>query len=179
MVSTEAAERFLKAPFLTDLDSDSKQALLGVLKEKRFGPGKVLLKQDEPNDRIAFLIEGRVTIERTYPDGHVEVLLDLNAPTAFGETSYFQRKPQIVSVRTTTDVWLLILERQDHERLRRQDPRASEQLAMAAIRVLAEHFDLIDQRVSEILYPQPDEKSKAKANEWARFRARLFGESKL
>ncbi len=178
MVSTEAAERFWKAPFLMDLDADSRQALLGVLTEKRFAAGKILLKQDQMNDRIAFLIEGKVTIERTYPDGHVEALLDLTAPTAFGETSYFQRKPQIVSVRTTTDVWILILDRQDHERLRREDPRASEQLAMAAIRVLAEHFDLIDQRVSEILYPQPDEQ-QPKANEWARFRARLFGESKL
>ncbi|CAN5835180.1 hypothetical protein BH23PLA1_BH23PLA1_23060 [soil metagenome] len=177
MVSTDAAERFLRAPFLTDLDADSRQALLGVLKEQRNGAGEVLLVQDQPNDRLFFLIEGKVVIERTYPDGHVEALLDLAAPTAFGETSYFQRKPQIVSVRTASDVWLLTLDRQDHERLRQQDPRASEQLATAAIRVLAEHFDLIDQRVSEFLNQQPDEQPKA--NEWARFRARLFGESKL
>jgi hypothetical protein len=57
------------------------------------------------------------------------------------------------------------------------DPHTSEQLATAAIRVLAGHFELIDQRIADILARQPDPQSEA--TEWDRFRARLFGESTL
>lgn len=177
MVSNDAAERFLTAPFLADLDASAREALLQVLSEERAESGRVLLRQGDLNDRIHFLIEGTVAISRASSGGRPEHLLDLEAPTAFGETSYFQRNAQLVTVTAVTDLRLLVLERDAHEVLRRVDPRTSEQLATAAIRVLAGHFELIDQRIADILARQPDPQSEA--TEWDRFRARLFGESKL
>jgi len=177
MVSTHAADRFLKAPFLADLDASSRQALLHVLREHHASAGTILLQQDQPNDRIYFLIEGSVAILRSSTDGRTEHILDLHAPTAFGETSYFQRKPQLVTVRTITDVWYLTLERTAHHQLRESDPRASEQLATAAIRVLAGHFEIIDQRVAEMIASQPNQANQT--TEWDRFRARLFGKARL
>lgn len=177
MVRADAAERFMVAPFLVDLDVAARRAILGVLHEQHGKAGDVLLRQSEPNDQIFFLIEGTVSVERTLTDGRVEWVLNLNAPNGFGETSFFQKKPQIVSVRAVTDVRYLTLDRHAYEMLRRADPRTSEQLAQAAIRVLADHFALVDQRVAEILgrseEPSPEE------TEWSRFRARLFGEAKL
>jgi CRP-like cAMP-binding protein len=177
MVGPDAAEQFLASPFLVDLDSAARQAILAVLEEHRQPAGAVLLTQGEPNDRIFFLIEGTVGVERALRGGLVEWVLNLNAPNGFGETSFFQKKPQIVSVRTVTAIRYLTLDRQAYEMLRRADPRTSEQLAQAAIRVLAEHFDLIDQRVAEILSRQPD--PGPEETEWNRFRARLFSESML
>ncbi|RUL82348.1 cyclic nucleotide-binding domain-containing protein [Tautonia sociabilis] len=177
MVSNDAAERFLVAPFLADLDASAREELLQVLAEHRARAGEVLLRQGEPNDRIHFLIEGAVSVLRNDADGRPEPILELHAPTAFGEVAYFQRRPQLVSVVALTDLRLLILERDAHEVLRRVDPRTSEQLATAAIRVLASHFELIDQRIADILARQPDPQTEA--TEWDRFRARLFGESKL
>jgi CRP-like cAMP-binding protein len=177
MVSNDAAGRFLAAPFLADLDASAREALLQVLVEARVDAGQVLLKQGDLNDRIHFLIEGSIAISRASSGGRPEHLLDLHAPTAFGETSYFQRNAQLVSVTAVTDLHLLVLERDAHEVLRRVDPHTSEQLATAAIRVLAGHFELIDQRIADILARQPDPQSEA--TEWDRFRARLFGESTL
>lgn len=177
MVVSEVADRFISSPFLVDLDSAARRAVLEVLEEHREQAGVLLLKQGEPNDRIFFLIEGTVAVERALRDGQVEWVLNLTAPNGFGETSFFQRKPQIVSVRTVTDVHYLTLDRAAYELLRRADPRTSEQLAQAAIRLLAEHFDLIDQRVAEILSRQND--PEPEETEWNRFRARLFSESRL
>lgn len=177
MVSPDAANRFLTASFLTDLDPSARQSLLGILREETAGAGEVLLRQGEPNNRIHFLIDGTASVSRAMPNGHHERLLDLMAPTSFGEISYFQHKPQLVTVTAETDLRFLVLERQAHEQLRRDDPRTSEQLATAAIRVLAGHFDLIDQRIAELVSRQPD--PQREATEWDRFRARLFGESKL
>lgn len=177
MVSPEASDRFLAAPFLSDLDSTARAAVLNVLTEHRDRAGTVLLEQGKPNDRIFFLLEGSVGIERAQPGRKTEWVLNLPAPNAFGEVSFFQRKAQIVSVRCATDIHYLTLDRHAHELLRRADPRTSEELAYAALRVLAEHFDLIDQRVAEILSRQPD--PQPVQTEWTRFRARMFGESKL
>jgi CRP-like cAMP-binding protein len=176
MVSPEASERFLAAPFLVDLDSAARLAVLNVLTEHRDKAGTILLEQGKLNDRIFFLLDGTVAVDRAYKD-RVEWVLNLPAPNAFGEVSFFQRKAQIVSVRCVTDIHYLTLDRHAHELLRRADPRSSEELAYAALRVLAEHFDLIDQRVADLLSRQPD--PQPVQTEWTRFRARMFGEAKL
>src|SRR5947209_889553 len=90
MVSAAARERFLNAPWLVDLDPASRQSLLQVLDERRDPAGAVLLERGHRNDRIAFLIEGAVAIERPFPDGRVELIANLTAPSVFGEMSFFR-----------------------------------------------------------------------------------------
>ena len=90
--------------------------------EARAPAGAVLLDQGQPNDHISFLIEGTATIYRTYPDGRVETVAALSAPSVFGETSFFRPTPPIVSVRATSPVWLLTLDHPAHDRLRHDDP---------------------------------------------------------
>src|SRR4051812_14792346 len=177
MVSSAAAERFFAAPVLAGLDSASRLALLKVLDEQRAPAGAILLRQGEPNDHIAFLIEGTATVVRTDARGRQETLAHLTAPTMFGLTSFFRPAPPGFSVGATADVWLLNLDHASHDRLRRIDLRAAEQLAVAAVRVLADHFDLLDHRISAYLAEHPDDHPKA--TEWSDFRARLFEESNL
>lgn len=177
MVTPEAAERFLAAPMLAEVEKASRLAVLGVLAERREPAGALLLEQGQPNDHISFLIEGTATVTRQYPEGHVETVATLTAPSVFGETSFFRPVAPIVEVRSTSPVWLLTLDHPAHDRLRRESPRAAEELALAAVRVLAERFDLLDRRVSDYLSKHPE--GPAKANEWARFRAQLFEEASL
>jgi len=177
MVTPAAAERFLAAPLLAEVDAESRLAVLAVLAERREPAGAVLLAQGEANDHISFLIEGTAAVLRTYPEGRVETVATLAAPSVFGETSFFRDSPPIVTVRAVSAAWLLTLDHPAHERLRRESPRAAEALAVAGVRVLAERFDLLDRRVSDFLTRNPE--GPAKANEWARFRARLFEEPNL
>lgn len=177
MVTREAAERFLAAPCLHDADSAARQAVLNVLIERHEPAGTVLLTQGRRNDRIVFLIGGTVQVYRDYENGRVEEVARLNAPSVFGETSFFRPLPPIASAKAVTDVWLLTMDHEAHAVLRRVDPRAAEQLALAAVRVLAERFELLDQKVSDYLRQHPE--GPARANEWSSFRARLFEESSL
>jgi CRP/FNR family cyclic AMP-dependent transcriptional regulator len=177
MVSNDAAERFLSAPWLADLDPASRQAVLNVLVESRAPAGSVLLEQGHANDHISFLIDGSALVTRAYPEGRVENVAMLHAPSVFGETSFFRPTPPIVTVRATTPVWLLTLDHPAHDLLRRVDVQAAEQLAVAAVRVLAERFDLLDKRVSDYIASKPA--GHPKSTEWANFRARLFEESNI
>ena len=177
MVSPEAAERFLAAPWLVALDPASRHAVLNVLVEGRAPAGAVLLEQGQPNDRITFLIEGRATAVRSFPEGRVETVATLEAPAVFGEMSFFRDASPTVSVRATAPVWFLTLDHPAHELLRRADPRAAEQFAVAALRVMAERFELLDKRISAYIASKPD--GHPKSTEWAALRARLFEESNL
>lgn len=177
MVSTAATKQFLAAPWLAELDPASRHALLDVLIEDRAEAGAVLLEQGQYNDHLSFLIEGSVSVERAYPERPVEIVARLAAPSVFGESSFFRSVTPIVSIRAVTPVWFLTLDHPSHDQLRRDDPRAAEQLAVAAVRVLAERFDQLDRRVSEYVASRPE--GHPRATEWSNFRARLFEESKI
>jgi CRP-like cAMP-binding protein len=183
MASNAAAERFLNAPWLSGLDTSDRRALLNVLGEGRAGPDVVLLGEGQLNDRITFLTEGTVEIVRDYPDHGEEIVATLHAPSVFGETSFFRGSPSVVTVRATTPVSFLTLDRPAHEALRRDNPRAAEQLSLTFVRVLADRFDVLDQRVSEFIARGCDDANGTpnppRRDEWVAFRARLFEERKI
>ena len=139
--------------------------------------GSALLSQGKPNDRLFFVIEGSIVIERKQPDGHVDVMASLPSPAIFGTTTFFRSTPPSASIRASTDLTLWTLDREGHEALRRDDPRAAEALASAILRVLAERFDLLDIRLAELTAEHDDDHPRA--NEWANFRARLFEDPAL
>jgi CRP/FNR family cyclic AMP-dependent transcriptional regulator len=174
MIDTQASERFMAAPWLGELDPEIKRGILNALVEGRASSGAILLAQDQPNDHLSFLIEGTASVERILPGGRREVITLLSAPAVFGSTSFFRPQPPSVSVRATSDVWLLSLYHPAHEALRAADPRAAESLALAVLRAVSERFDMMDKYIVDFLARHSNEPEKS--SEWARFRARLFEE---
>jgi CRP/FNR family cyclic AMP-dependent transcriptional regulator len=177
MIDAEATERFMSAPWLAEVDSETKRSILGALVEGRAPAGATLLEQDQPNDHLSFLIDGTASIQRTFVNGRQETITTLTAPSVFGTTSFFQPQPPAVSVRAKSDVWMLSLYHPEHEALRAADPRAAEALALAVLRALSERFDLIDRLFTDYMARHPDDSSRM--SEWAGFRSRLFDETGL
>jgi CRP-like cAMP-binding protein len=174
MIDVESTKRFMAAPWLSEVDPEIKRALASALVETRAPAGAVLLARGQPNDHLTFLIQGTADIERTLPNGRHELLTTLTAPAVFGTTSFFQPKPPTVTVRATSDVWMLSLYHDAHEALRSANPRAAEALALAVVRALSERFDLIEKLFNDYVSRNSDEPSQL--SEWARFRNRLFEE---
>ena len=177
MIDPEATQRFMAAPWLGEVDPESKRAILEALVEARAPAGSILLEQDQPNDHLSFLIAGTAQIERTFENGRREVIARIGSPTVFGTTSFFRPDPPSVAVRATSDVWTLSLYHPEHEALRQANPRAAEALAVAILRALSERFDLMDRLLSEYFTRHREESSRT--SEWSGFRARLFDESGL
>src|SRR5947207_10531891 len=80
MINEEAAERFMTAPWLAEVEREPKLALLNALDEQKAGAGTVLLSQGQPNDHLTFLIDGKVELERTFGNGRKEIVTTLTAP---------------------------------------------------------------------------------------------------
>lgn len=173
MINVDAAERFMAAPWLKTASSEIKRTILGALAEERAAEGAVLLAQGQPNDQLSFLIEGSVEIDRLSNGGRRDLITTLEAPSVFGATSFFQPRPPQVSVRATSDVWLLTLHHDAHEALRRDHPRAAEALAAAVLQALCERFDLIEKLFTDFIAKHPNGPAEV-TTEWSRFRSRLF-----
>ena len=178
MPLSPAAQRFLAGPLLSETDEEARVGLSKVLRETIAPAGASLIAQGVPNDRLWFLIEGSAEIVRIQ-GGEDKLIARIEAPGIFGATTFFRPGGvgATVSIRTTTPVTLLTLDHEGHDRLRREQPRAAESLALATIRVLAERFDQIDLRVTEYIASHADDHPRS--NEWAGFRARLFGEPNI
>jgi CRP-like cAMP-binding protein len=172
MIDGVATERFMSAPWLAEIDRDTKKAILDSLVEARAPAGATLLKQGQPNDHLTFLIDGSAEIQRRFANGRQEVLTTLTAPAVFGTTSFFQPTPPTVTVRATSPVWMLSLYHPAHDALRKAAPRAAEALALAVVRALSERFDVIEKLFTDHMSRHPEESSEL--TEWGRFRARLF-----
>ncbi len=177
MVSPAAAEQFLASNWLSELDIASRRAVLDVLVEQRAEVGAVLLEQEHPNDHVSFLIEGSASVERPGDNGQPAALATLKAPSLFGLTSFFRPHPPSFSVKALSPVWYLTLDHTAHDLLRRADPHAAEQLALTAVRALADYIDQLDRRITEDLAHHPEDRRKV--TEWSSFRSRLFEETSL
>jgi CRP/FNR family transcriptional regulator, cyclic AMP receptor protein len=175
--ATDVAGQFLGSPLLAGVDDESRRAILRRLVASRVSLGTPLLSQGMPNDQLWFVLEGSVAIERRRADGKVDVLATLNGPAIFGTTTFFRSTAPSASIRASTDLTLWTLDREGHEALRRDDPRAAEALALAVVRVLSERFDILDVRIGELMAEHGDDHPKV--TELATFRARLFEEPAL
>jgi CRP/FNR family transcriptional regulator, cyclic AMP receptor protein len=178
MINAKATERFMSAPWLAEIDRETKLVLCSALVEDRAPAGAILLAQGQPNDHLTFLIDGTAEVERAFGNGRREIITTLTAPAVFGTTSFFLPKPPSVTVRATSNAWVLILYHPAHEALRRDHPRAAEALALAVVRVLSERFDLIDKLFTDYILQHPDVPADT-VSEWSLFRRRLFEEHSL
>lgn len=174
MIDAEATKRFMAAPWLAEVDPETKGAICGALVEARAPTGATLLAQGQPNDHLTFLIEGTAEFVRNSGIIRHDVITQLSAPAVFGTTSFFQPKPPTVTVRATSEVWILSLYHPAHDALRAANPRAAEALALAVVRALSERFDLIDKLFTEFTTRPSDQ--PARKSEWGGFRARLLEE---
>ena len=175
MIAIEATERFMAAPWLSEVDRETKTLILNSLVEARASDGAILLAQGQPNDHLTFLIEGTADIERTSGTSRRDILTTLTAPAVFGTTSFFQPTPPTVTVRATSNVWMLSLYQAAYQKLRELSPRAAEALAVAVVRALSERFDLMDKMFTKFTTDHPDEPVQ-QTSEWSVFRSKLFEE---
>ncbi len=177
LLATEERGRFLDSPLLGGVDDESRMAVFRRLVSGRAPAGTALLSQGEPNEHHWFILEGSVAIERKQADGHLDRMATMSGPAIFGTTTFFRSTAPHASIRASSDLMFWTLDREGHEALRRDNPRAAEALALAVVRVLSERFDILDVRLAELMAENGDDHPRT--TELANFRSRLFEEPSL
>lgn len=95
-----------KAPLFSALDREGAAALRTSVSEVRLSKGQALFSENETGDRLYVVLEGKIKLSRTSPDGRENLLSVLGPGEMFGELSLFDPRPRTASATALTDVRL-------------------------------------------------------------------------
>ncbi len=95
--------------FLSRLAEPERDALLAIGIRRTFAPGSVLLFQDEQDDRVILILDGRVKVTRANRDSH-ELLLAIRDPgDLLGELAFIDGLPRVATVIALEEVEALVM----------------------------------------------------------------------
>ncbi len=115
-----------RVPLFGGLDAAAVSQIITLLHSRTFETGDVIVRRGMPGDSMFFLVSGDVIVETETG----EVLL--KEGDFFGEMALLEHRPRSSTVRASTRVRALVLDREDLERLARRHPAI-----MARIREVA------------------------------------------
>lgn len=96
-----------------ELDDEAAAALRASMVEIKLARGEVLFREGDAGDQIYVVVEGKIKLGRTSPDGRENLLAVLGPGQMFGELSLFDPGPRSASASAITDTALLGLAHKD------------------------------------------------------------------
>jgi len=98
------------------LDDDAAESLRSSLAETGLRRGEILFREGDAGDRLYVVIDGKIKLGRSSPDGRENLLAVLGPGQMFGELSLFDPGPRSATATAVTDVAMVSL---GHEELGR------------------------------------------------------------
>ena len=98
-----------QAPLFEGLDDEASAALRSAMHEVRLSRSAVLFREGDAGDRLYVVVDGKVKMGRTSPDGRENLMALLGPGQMFGELSLFDPGPRSTTVTAVTDCTLLAL----------------------------------------------------------------------
>jgi CRP/FNR family cyclic AMP-dependent transcriptional regulator len=135
-------------PLFAALDEEADTALRQAMSYERFARGQVIFNEGDPGDKLYAIIEGKVKLARTAPDGRENLQAVLGPGEMFGELSLFDPKPRTAGAIAVTDAVLASLA---HDALRpwltgRPD------VAMQLLRALAQRLRRTNDVLADLVF---------------------------
>jgi CRP/FNR family cyclic AMP-dependent transcriptional regulator len=127
-----------------ELGEDDLRGLAGLLRERRYPAGSVILSQGDPGDALFLIGSGQVKVAVLSEDGREVILSVLGAGGVVGEMALLDDQPRSAHVIAMTDTALFQLRRDDF----RQRLRTSPELAIGLLRELTRRLRRADDTIT-------------------------------
>lgn len=108
-------DALMQAPLFSALDAEAAAALRASMVESRVPRGAVIFAEGEPGDRMYVVLDGKVKLGQSSPDGRESLLAVLGPGEVFGELSLFDPGPRTSTATAVTDAVVIAL---GHDNLR-------------------------------------------------------------
>jgi len=95
-----------RAPLFEALDEDGTKALRAGIVDVALARGDRLFDEGDAGDRLYVVLDGKIKLTRTAPDGRENLLSVLGPGEMFGELSLFDPRPRTASAVAVTDARL-------------------------------------------------------------------------
>ena len=143
MRSDEYMIRGLKTfKLFSRLPDEELACLAGVMEEKIFPAGTVILQEGDPGDHMYLLLEGTVEVLKTtlFGDPYVTASLKDSYHCSFGEMALIDQGTRSATVRAKTDCRTLALSAEEFQRFCREYPAIGVELLMAVSSTLVRNL---------------------------------------
>ena len=143
MRSDEDMIRGLKTfKLFSRLPDEELACLAGVMEEKIFPAGTVILREGDPGDHMYLLLEGAVDVLKTtlFGDPYVTASLKDSYHCSFGEMALIDQGTRSATVRAKTDCRTLALSAEEFQRFCREYPSIGVELLMAVSATLVRNL---------------------------------------
>jgi len=136
-----------QAPLFSALDDESMTALHASMAESKLRRGEVLFHEGDSGDKLYVVIDGKVKLGRTSPDGRESLLAILGPGELFGEMALFDPSPRTATATAVSETRLAGLKNESLNALLRTRPEVSAQLLQALARRLRRTNDSLSDLV--------------------------------
>jgi CRP/FNR family transcriptional regulator, cyclic AMP receptor protein len=92
-----------RAPLFETLDDEGARALRAGVVDVQLARGDRLFDEGDDGDRLYVILDGKIKLTRTAPDGRENLLSVLGPGEMFGELSLFDPRPRTASAVAVTD----------------------------------------------------------------------------
>ena len=96
-------DALMQAPLFSALDAEAAAALRASMAEMRVQRGGIIFAEGEAGERMYVVLDGKVKLGHTSPDGRESLLAVLGPGEVFGELSLFDPGPRTATATAVTD----------------------------------------------------------------------------
>src|SRR6516164_3541080 len=137
-----------RAPLFDALDEEDARALRRQMAEVKLSRGEHLFMEGDDGDALYVVLDGKIKLTRTAPDGRENLLAVIGPGEMFGELSLFDPRPRTASAVAVTDARLAGL---GHDYLRHWLSGRPD-VAMHLLRALAQRLRRANDVMADLVF---------------------------
>ena len=115
------------SPIFDGFTAEEYDSTLALLEQRSYAKGDVILTEGKSEQTLWILVKGTCEVVKKNKGPAEHTLATLEAGSAFGEMSFFQKAPHSATVRASTVVKVLRMTRESYEQLQTSNPSAAPQ----------------------------------------------------
>lgn len=143
-----SVEALKNVPFFAKLSNEEVQELAGRLVPRRFSSGQVIFHLGDPGGLLYIIIEGKVKISNSTPDGQEALLAILGAGDFFGELALLDDAPRSATAEALQPTEAMTLYRGEFVRFLGDNP----EFAYHVLQVLAKRIRHLNDQLNDVFF---------------------------
>ena len=141
-------DALMQAPLFSALDAEAAAALRASMAEMRVQRGGIIFAVGEAGERMYVVLDGKVKLGQTSPDGRESLLAVLGPGEVFGELSLFDPGPRTATATAVTDTVVVGLGHADLRPWLTGRPEVAESLLQA----LAQRLRRTNEALADLVF---------------------------
>jgi CRP-like cAMP-binding protein len=139
MIETAALKKYA---FFGGLRDDQIEKILPLMQQERFEAGRDIVVAGTGNDRIYFILEGRVAVLKKRV-----LICEFAEGDSFGEMEVLDVMPSAASVKSLSVVWIMSISNRGLHEIYKTDLQAFAMIVMNLARDLSRRIRKMDEQV--------------------------------